>query len=547
MTDRCFLISSDDLETVETRMIGMMITDDGKIWMDEMPPQRNGTGCYVLIERAKGIIRITQDHCGSFGLFLFRDESGFLLSNSFFLLAETAADKLSLNREYLMTLICTRECPVGHNATLAREIVRLSSDEFVEIDPVSKRLSVIRKPRVLFGRKPETDEDFALLDKWYFKWVRFFRTLAEKRAPFFADLSGGLDTRIILSMLLNGEIDLNTAVRMTTHDYVNIPKDAEDMRIAGIIAKELGIHMNTDLVRTQKVGWISPQETYRVSRQFTMGQTNYCRLHSTFYREPVFFAKGLGSTIKGSVAEDGKAWPGMEEALAEWYAGADTLLDMLPETEKREEIRTTVKEAIRHGADTLMAGVQGDSDHRASVFYQKVLMEGRDAKKILDSTLRNTVIVSPFMDPMINQFDYNPYGDDPLYLATMILSRYRPELLQFEIEHRMFMPASIRRAEELNRKHPVRKPAFGRISGGIRFVGADCCAYEEVTKYLEQMYASEDFFRRIDRVIGSDMRRAVLNETPANLHQKRPYRPYALMALYEFLKVTEQESGDSSG
>ena len=44
MTDRCFLISSEDLETVENRMIGMMITDDGKIWMDEMPPQRDGTG-----------------------------------------------------------------------------------------------------------------------------------------------------------------------------------------------------------------------------------------------------------------------------------------------------------------------------------------------------------------------------------------------------------------------------------------------------------------------------------------------------------------------
>ena len=535
MMDHCFFISSDDLESVETRMIGMMITDDGKVWMNEVPPQRDGTGYYVLIEREEGLIRIRQDHCGSFGLFLYRDESGFLLSNSFFLLAEKAADRLSLNREYLMTLLCARECPVDHRATLAREIVRLSSDESVEIDPASGRLSVIRTPRVLFGRKPETDEDFSLLDRWYFKWVRFFRTLAEKRAPFFADLSGGLDTRIILSMLLNGGLDLNTAVRMTTHDSVNIPKDAEDMRIAGMIAKELGIRMNADLVRTREAGRITPEETYRVSRQFTMGQTNYCRLHETCYREPVFFAKGLGSTVKGSVAEDGKAWPGMEEALAEWDAGADRLLDLLEPTEERENIRKTVKESIRRGAEDLLAGVEGDSGHRASVFYQKVLMEGRDAKKILDSSLRNTVIVSPFMDPMINQFDYNPYGDDPLYLATVILSRYRPELLRFEIEHRAFTPASIRRAEELNRKHPVRMPAFGRIGGGIRVVEADSCAYEEVTEYLEQLYAGEDFIRRIDRVIGSGMRRAVLSEIPANLHRKRPYRPYALMALYEFL------------
>ena len=542
MTDHSFLISSDALERVETRMTGMMITDDGKLWMDEVPPQRDGTGYYVLIEREKERIRITQDPFGSFGLFLYREEGGFLLSNSFFLLAEKAADRLTLNREYLMTLICARECPVGHNATLAREIVRLSSDESVEIDIASRRLSVIRTPRTLFGRKPETDGDFALLDKWYFKWVRFFRTLAERQAPFFADLSGGLDTRIILSMLLNGGVDLNTAVRMTTHDHVNIPKDAEDMRIAGIISKELGIRMNSDLVRTEKEGRISPEETYRISRQFTMGQTNYCRLHSTCCREPVFFAKGLGSTVKGSVAEHGKAWSGMEEALAEWDAQADRLLDGLPETEEREEIRKTVKAAIRRDAETLMAGVKGDDGHRASVFYQKVLMEGRDAKKVLDSSLRNTVIVSPFMDPMINQFDYNPYGDDPLYLAALILSRYRPELLRFEIEHRAFAPESVRRAEEMNRKYPVRMPAFGRISGGIRTVKADSCAYDEVTEYLERLYASEDFIRRIDRIIGSSMRSAVLDEIPANLHQKRPYRPYALMALYEFLRSDRYKS-----
>jgi hypothetical protein len=267
-----------------------------------------------------------------------------------------------------------------------------------------------------------------------------------------------------------------------------------------------------------------------------MGQTNYCRLHSICYHEPVFFAKGLGSTVKGSVAEHGKAWSGMEEALAEWDAQADRLLNELPETEEREKIRKTVKAAIRRDAGVLMADVQGDDGHRVSVFYQKVLMEGRDAKKVLDSSLRNTVIVSPFMDPMINQFDYNPYGDDPLYLATLILSRYRPELLRFEIEHRAFVPESVRRAEELNRKYPVLMPDFGRISGRVRTVRADSCKYEEITEYLERLYASEDFIRRIDRVIGSEMRRAVLAETPANLHQKRPYRPYALMALYEFLK-----------
>ena len=44
MRDHSILISSDELERAETRLTGMMITDDGELRMDEMPPQRDGTG-----------------------------------------------------------------------------------------------------------------------------------------------------------------------------------------------------------------------------------------------------------------------------------------------------------------------------------------------------------------------------------------------------------------------------------------------------------------------------------------------------------------------
>ncbi len=538
MKDPCFVICSRDLESVGSRMIGFMITDDGSFFLDTLPPCSFGTGCFVLIERNGGQITVRQDYCGSFGLFLYEDEEGFMLSDSFQALADLLGDRLTLDREYMQSLLYASEGPLILDRTLAREIRRLDSGDRVQIDIAERKLTVHRMPRSFYSRKTETAEDLAALDRWYLKWVRFYRKLAEEHRPLYADLSGGLDTRIILSMLRNAGLDLNTAVRMTSHSRVNIPKDAEDMRISREIADRLGFCLNGGAVRSVGAGHLDPADSYRLSRQFTMGQTMYCRVHSYMERAPVFVAKGLGSTVKGSVGKGGVLIKNMEEALTEYDAAARSV------TESRTDLNDGEKAAflkawharLEAQAQRLTAGYEGDDEHTATYYYQRTRMEGRDAKKILDSCLRNRMIISPFIDPQITAFDYDPFGEDRLYLATLILSRYDPELLGFDIEHRAFSPVSLERAREINRRFPVKMPSFPRLCGKPCVTECDTCPYEETTAYLRDLMTDADFTDRLDAVVGRGVREAILNGTPVEMHEKRAFRPYALMAVYEFLR-----------
>ena len=537
--EQTFLISSAALENVASRMIGFMIDDDGSLFVNEVPPRHADTGVYALIERNGDKISISQDYCGSFGLFLYKDEEGFLLSNSFYAIAEGIPEKLSLNKAYLASFMYAKDSPADYTGTLANEITRIESDTIVEICIPTKEISFRKKSMPYFTRTLRTQEDFAILDKWYCKWVSFYRSLAEQKKPFYADISGGLDTRIILSMLINANLDLHSSVRMTTHATVNIPKDAEDMRISKIISDTLHFPLNSGLIHLQKAGNLRPEEAYQFIRQFSIERSFYSKFIELRYQTPIFSAKGLGSIIKGSVGSSGKAWNGMQEVFSEYDTTADTLLDRqpFPSEDEREKHKTHCHEIVRKHAEKLLSGAPYDGQYAATYFYKRVWIEERDVKKILINFLNNRIEASPFIDPLINTFDYNPYGDDPLFLATLILSRYAPQLLAFEIEHRAFSPDSIERAAELNRQFPPHLPAYDKISGTEHTVLTDSCESEEMTAHLRSILTSRDFKELVDSAIGKEARETILSAVPVEKHLKLPFRSYSLIALYEFLKL----------
>ncbi len=538
--EHSFLISSDSLESVKSRMIGFMICEDGSFFVNEFPSGHSRTGCFVLIERDGDKIRISQDFCGSFGLFLYQDEHGFLLSNSFFTLAEKIPEKLSLNKDYMHSFLYAREAPLSLSGTLANEILRLTSEISVEITISSKSLSFRKEKTDFFKRKLASKEDFDVLDSWYFKWTRFYRALAENRYPLLADLSGGLDTRIILSMLINARLDLNSCVSMRSHMAVNITKDAEDMRISKIIADSLHFNLNSQSVKIERKGNIVPEEAFALMRQFPMEQTFYCKMSEIRYHTPIFAAKGLGSIIKGSVGLSGRDWSGMEEALSEYDSVSDKLTDKLASLSEseRESFKAFSHEQTRRYARDIVSEMQLDDHHTATYFYKKALIEGRDAKKILCSFFYNQFVVSPFMDPLITEFDYNPYGDDRLYLPTLILSRYAPQLLEFEVEHRSFSKHTLERVEKFNNEYPVSLPKFEKLDEKApAVVFSDECTDDDGTDLFKGLYASKDFSDTLDPLVGKELRMAICDEFPPEMHHKRPYRPFALIALYEFLKL----------
>ncbi len=536
-----FVIDSDSLEKTESRMIGFMICDDGTFYLHTTPPKASDTGTYVLIERKGDTISISQDTCGSFGLFLYKDGDRFLLSNSFYAIAEKIPEKLSLNKEHLLSFLYAKESSADDGETLAREISRIASDTSISITISTKEIHFFQKKSTCFSRSLQTKADFDLLDAWYFKWVRFYRSLAEKHLPLFADITGGLDTRVILSMLINAGIDITSTVPMANHTFVNLPKDADDMRIAKTISAKLHFPLNANVIHLEKTARQNSEDIFNITRSFPLEQSIYCKMSNVYYQTPTFAAKGLGSILKGSVSSWGKAWTGMQDVYTEYDTIADTFLDKQPSLSEKERdaCKKSAHSKIRKQAKKILAGLSLDDEHSATYFYKRIWLEGRDAKKTLCNYLINFFIVTPFTDSLIQSFDYNPYGDDPLYLATQILSRYCPQLLEFEIENRSFSPKSIERAQALNQKYPPAMPAFDKIYGSEQTVYTEECEWEDLSAMLKAKLTDKDFTSRIDSLIGSELREAIIAESPAELHFKRPFRPYILLAAYEFLRLTD--------
>lgn len=92
---------------------------------------------------------------------------------------------------------------MGINAEEHSFLISSDSLESVKSRMIGFMICAFRKEKTdFFKRKLASKEDFDVLDSWYFKWTRFYRALAENRYPLLADLSGGLDTRIILFVLI---------------------------------------------------------------------------------------------------------------------------------------------------------------------------------------------------------------------------------------------------------------------------------------------------------------------------------------------------------
>ena len=200
---RYFLIDTNDLEQVESHLYGYMVTEDEGYCTNKIPEDPTECGCFVSVEVQDEIIRIRQDFAGSFGLFLFENKKHAVISNSLFELADHLKERLSLNRDSINALLNSAYVPVTHTETLFNQIRRLDSQDEVRIDRKTGHLEIVHRKFHYFSQKFETKQDLQDLDHWYHKWVMIYRKLVKKGYPLYCDLSGGYDTRIILSMLIN--------------------------------------------------------------------------------------------------------------------------------------------------------------------------------------------------------------------------------------------------------------------------------------------------------------------------------------------------------
>jgi hypothetical protein len=87
----------------------------------------------------------------------------------------------------------------------------------------------------------ESQEGLNIIDKWVDKWGYIFRSLKIQTNNIMLDLSGGFDTRTVLSILLNSGIDINEILINSINDTLHCHE--EDFIIARNISKKFGFKL----------------------------------------------------------------------------------------------------------------------------------------------------------------------------------------------------------------------------------------------------------------------------------------------------------------
>ena len=455
MEDYFFVIDSDNLGYVNTRLYGYGLDNDGLILESKKNYDRlSGIGAYVFVNVENDFVSLHQDYLGSFGIYVYANDDYFAVSNSFLKLVEHLRDKherITFDKDYanyyLLQTLCSSLC----TPTLVKEIKMIPSDVEVVIDK--------NAPQILFkdsGMKEHhvpliSKEALDILDSWFLKWVEIIRGLRKNSNNLIFDLSGGFDTRVVAAIWLNAKIDL-TKVRVSSN---TAERRNEDLIIAGKIADRFGFELN----KTLEYNFIPISYDNSVARCMyaKSGFEKQATLRKTIPVEPMFRICGHGGElIKGNTnpifslnRDDYKK--SLSRAGYKFnptfFKSCEVLVD--------DEFEILSR---KYDEDYLY-------ENFASLLYRYGRARHHFGKNIVESLLFNEMDITPLSDPILQKIDKSGVGDKKILIA-LIFKRYCPELLDIEFEGgREISSDTLEVADEINRISPFEMPEYDFIEG----------------------------------------------------------------------------------
>lgn len=104
---------------------------------------------------------------------------------------------------------------------MINEITQVPTNSFIIINIQQKSLKINSIENQENTIPLESQKGLKILDEWMDKWGYIFRSLLKKTDNISFDLSGGFDSRILLSILLNSGIEMNNLIINTYKNKEN--------------------------------------------------------------------------------------------------------------------------------------------------------------------------------------------------------------------------------------------------------------------------------------------------------------------------------------
>ena len=449
-----FIIDSNNLEKVQSIMYGFSISKKGLITnnyyiklghYEEPEPE----GIYIMIRKIGEKIKINQDFYGSFGLYIYENKNTgfFALSNSFLLLEEYLVGKenFTLNKEFSDNLIISQLCSPSIYETMVKEITLIPPNSFIMVN-IKKKLYKIHYIDYKENSIPfETKEGLKLIDKWVDKWGYIFRSLRNKTNNIMLDLSGGFDTRAVLTILLKSGINMNEILINSKNDTLLYHE--EDFNIATNISKKFGFKLN-NLILNKNGTKLSTKDSIFLSIYTKLGFHKELYINTKFYSKPIFRFTGSGGEairgyyhlpIKKYIEEICSSTKKIEGHIEEFY-------------------NSSLKLCYRSMAFLKRNKAYNNDYEITADFYYKGRLRHHFGKAALESFLVNIYQLHPLIDPDINQIKFNINETSYNDLIAYIYVRFGHDLIYIPFQgKRKLDPESIKKAEKLNKKLPPYK------------------------------------------------------------------------------------------
>ena len=442
-----FIIDSNHLEKVVSHMYGYSVSLNGiltdnyyKQIGEYQEPEHQGV--FIMIRKFENEIIIHQDFYGCFGLYFYenKEDNYFALSNSFLLLEEYLIGKqnITFNKDFADNLITTDLCSCSLDETLINEIKQIPSDSFVVIN-IKKKLVKINKIDYKENTIPlDSEEGLKIIDKWVDKWGYILRSLKKQTGNIASDLSGGIDTRVVLSILLNSGINMNDIIINSINNKLN---DHDiDYIIASKISKKFGFELNKPSFDNKSIS-LNIKTSILNTLYTKLGFHKQFYLKEKFYIKPRFiFTGGGGESLRGK--------PGIP---IEKYIKLQSFRQIEGHS---EELFNSSKNLMNRSISLLKKQKSFNNEYEISYdLYSKNFGKYHYGKEALEGFLSNNYNINPLMDPDIKQIKYDIKGEKSHDLIAYIFVRLAKDLINFEIQgNRTLDRKSIEKAKKLNEK-----------------------------------------------------------------------------------------------
>ena len=417
-----FVIESNHLDEVSSHMYGYSISEKGiitnnyykKIGHYETPAPQ---GVYVLIRRNGNIIEIIQDYYGSYGVYAFENKGYFAFSNSFLLLEKflIGTQNMTFNKDFADNLI-SGLCSPSIYETLIKEINKIPSNSFITIDIKEKKykLNYIDQQRYIIPF--ESEEGLKIIDKWVDKWGYIFRSLKNKTDNIVMDLSGGFDTRVVLSILLNSGINLNSILINSVNN--NAHTHEEDFIIATNISSKLGFKVNDKKI-DYKGTILDLKDSLDISMYTKLGLHNDFYFKNKFFNKPRFhFSGGWGELLRGHPNKP------IKEYISEIISKSRNIKNY------GKEFYNSSKRLLKRSINRLKKERKYNNDYEISI---DLYLRGRGinhfGKDGVESFIVNEYKLSPLSDPEIKKLKICNDGKSFHNLIAYIYVRFAPDLI----------------------------------------------------------------------------------------------------------------------